>query len=170
MAKLVLFLEDGATRDIALDKERITIGRRADNDVCLPHPAVSGEHAAIVTILTDSFLEDLDSTNGTFVNGQPVQKHFLRDGDVIELGRQRLVFLVDEDAHPPGYPPAPAQAAASGRTIAVADPMHWDKPSTIPGVTPVAQDAPAAMRAGASPQPAVPTPTEAVDQTAARVA
>ncbi len=70
MGKLVLFLADGTTMDVPLDSERITIGRRADNDVCLPYPAVSGEHAAVVTILADSFLEDLGSTNGTLVNGK----------------------------------------------------------------------------------------------------
>jgi predicted component of type VI protein secretion system len=127
VAKLVVLLSDGSTRDVLLRKDRITLGRRPDNDVCLPHPAVSGEHAAVVTILSDSFLEDLSSTNGTFVNGQPIQKHFLRDGDTIELGRQRLVFLVDEGAHPPGLTPAQRSAAA-------ADAVHWDKPSTMPGM------------------------------------
>jgi len=72
MGKLVLYLADGTTRDVPLEKERVTIGRRADNDVCLPFPAVSGEHAQIVTILADSFLEDLGSTNGTLVNGKPI--------------------------------------------------------------------------------------------------
>ena len=62
-----------------------------------------------------------------FVNGQPIQKHFLRDKDAIELGRQRLVFLVDEDAHPPGLGPAQ-------RSEHAADAVHWDKPSTMPGV------------------------------------
>jgi len=55
VGKLVLFLADGTTTDVPLDRERITIGRRADNDVCLPYPAVSGEHAAVVTILADSW-------------------------------------------------------------------------------------------------------------------
>ncbi len=96
MAKLVLILADGSTLDIVLARERLTIGRRPDNDVCLPYPAVSGEHAAVVTILSDSFLEDLNSTNGTLVNGKPVAKHFLRDRDEIDIGRQRLVYLVDE--------------------------------------------------------------------------
>ena len=96
MGKLVLFLADGTTLDIRLDRERLTIGRRADNDVCLPYPAVSGEHAAVVTILSDSFLEDMGSTNGTLVNGKSVTKHFLRDHDQIDIGRQKFVYLADE--------------------------------------------------------------------------
>ena len=96
MGKLVLYLADGTTLDIRLARERITIGRRADNDVCLPYPAVSGEHAAVVTILVDSFLEDLGSTNGTLVNGKTIAKHFLRDRDQIDIGRQKLVYVADE--------------------------------------------------------------------------
>ncbi len=93
VGKLVLFLPDGTTQAISLGKERVTIGRRADNDICLPYPAVSAEHAVIVTILADSFLEDLGSTNGTLVNGETVQKHFLRDRDQIDVGRQKLVYV-----------------------------------------------------------------------------
>jgi hypothetical protein len=96
VGKLVLYLADGSTLDIRLERERITIGRRADNDVCLPYPAVSGEHAALVTILADSFLEDLGSTNGTLVNGKPIAKHFLRDREQIDIGRQKLVYVADE--------------------------------------------------------------------------
>jgi predicted component of type VI protein secretion system len=97
MAKLVLHLEDGTTLDIPLDHERITIGRRADNDVCLPNLAVSGEHAAVVTILADSFLEDLGSTNGTLVNGNAIVKHFLRDRDEIDVGQHKLVYCTDDN-------------------------------------------------------------------------
>ena len=98
MSKLVLFLPDGTTLDVPLARERTTIGRRADNDICLPNLAVSGEHAVVVTILADSFLEDLGSTNGTLVNGKAVAKHFLRDRDKIDVGRHRLVYCVDEEA------------------------------------------------------------------------
>jgi pSer/pThr/pTyr-binding forkhead associated (FHA) protein len=102
MGKLALYLPDGTIHEIPLDKERITIGRRADNDICLPYPAVSGEHASVVTILADSFLEDQGSTNGTLVNGKPIVKHFLRDQDAIDIGRQRLVYLAnDEDVVEP---------------------------------------------------------------------
>jgi hypothetical protein len=98
MSKLVLFLPDGTTLDVPLARERTTIGRRADNDICLPNLAVSGEHAVVVTILADSFLEDLGSTNGTLVNGNPVAKHFLRDRDQIDIGRHKLVYCMDNEA------------------------------------------------------------------------
>ena len=98
MGKLALFLPDGTTLDVPLVRERTAIGRRADNDICLPNLAVSGEHAVVVTILADSFLEDLGSTNGTLVNGDPIAKHFLRDRDQIDIGRHRLVYCIDDEA------------------------------------------------------------------------
>ena len=120
MGKLVLLLADGTTLDVPLTKERMTIGRRADNDICLPHPAVSGEHASVVTILADSFLEDLGSTNGTLVNGKPIVKHFLRDYDQIDIGRQRLVFVSDDNAHVDGLPPDVARNQLMGLSDRVA--------------------------------------------------
>src|SRR4051794_40339689 len=96
MAKLALFLPDGTPMELPLNKERITIGRRADNDVCLQNLAVSGEHASVVTILADSFLEDLRSTTGRLVNGKRVSKHFLRDGDEFDVGRHLFLYVEDE--------------------------------------------------------------------------
>lgn len=96
MAKLVLHQPDGAMRDIKLDRDRITIGRRADNDVCLPFPAVSADHAEIITVVADSFLHDLGSTNGTLVNGSRISKHFLRNHDKIDIGLQQLIYLMNE--------------------------------------------------------------------------
>ena len=69
MAKLILSLDGQVLREVPLDKERVTIGRKPHNDIPIENLAVSGEHACIVTILNDSFLEDLGSTNGTLVNG-----------------------------------------------------------------------------------------------------
>ncbi len=120
MGKLVLFLADGTTMDVPLDKERLTIGRRADNDVCLPYPAVSGEHAAVVTILADSFLEDLGSTNGTLVNGKAIAKHFLVDHDQLDIGRQRLVYMSDNDAKVDPLPPDVLRNQLRGLTEKVA--------------------------------------------------
>ncbi len=99
MAKLILSMDNLVLKEISLDKERTTIGRKAHNDIQIDNLAISGEHAVIVTILNDSFLEDLNSTNGTFVNGQRAQKHFLQNSDVIELGKYRLKY-VKEAAQP----------------------------------------------------------------------
>jgi len=93
MAKLILSLEGSVIREIPLDKERITIGRKAQNDIQIENLAVSGEHACIVTILNDSFLEDLGSTNGTLVNGNPIKKHILQNNDVIEIGKYKMKYL-----------------------------------------------------------------------------
>jgi pSer/pThr/pTyr-binding forkhead associated (FHA) protein len=82
-------------KEIPLNKERMTIGRRASNDIQIDNLAISGEHAAVVTILNDSFLEDLNSTNGTLINGQPAKKHFLKNNDVIELGKYKLKYLAE---------------------------------------------------------------------------
>ncbi len=97
MAKLVVTVPGSAPRDVALDKERITIGRREDNDIRLDDGATSGHHAAIITVLSDSFLQDLNSTNGTLINGKRIQKHGLHTGDVIAIGRARLEYVGDDD-------------------------------------------------------------------------
>lgn len=93
MAKLILSMDGLILKDITLAKERMTIGRKPHNDIQIDNLAISGEHAVLVTILNDSFLEDLGSTNGTCVNGQAVKKHFLQNGDVIELGKYRLKYV-----------------------------------------------------------------------------
>ena len=125
MGKLVLFLKDATPVEIPLVKERVTIGRRPDNDVCLPYPAVSGEHAAVVTILADSFLEDLGSTNGTLVNGRPVAKHFLRDRDQVDIGRQLIVYLAGDGARaapPPAIAGRDDRRELAGPVDGMADP------------------------------------------------
>lgn len=96
MPKLILSMDGLVLKEIELKKERTTIGRKAHNDVQIDNLAISGEHATITTILNDAFLEDRDSTNGTYVNGQPIKKHALRNGDVIELGKYHLKYLADQ--------------------------------------------------------------------------
>jgi pSer/pThr/pTyr-binding forkhead associated (FHA) protein len=93
MAKLILSMDGLVLKEIPLTKERTTIGRKPHNDIQIDNLAVSGEHAVIVTILNDSFLEDLGSTNGTVVNGNPIKKHFLQNNDVVELGKYKLKFI-----------------------------------------------------------------------------
>jgi len=95
MAKMILSMDGLVLKEIALNKERTTIGRKPHNDIQIDNLAISGEHAVIVAILNDAFLEDLNSTNGTYVNGQSIKKHVLKDNDVVELGKYRLKFLKD---------------------------------------------------------------------------
>lgn len=162
MAKLILSLEGSVIREVPLDKERVTIGRKAQNDIQIENLAVSSEHARIVTILNDSFLEDMGSTNGTLVNGQPIKKHILQNNDLIEIGKYKLKFVNDGPAAtqttvedfertmvlraPSAAPPRPAAPAA---------------PAPAPAATP----APAA-----APKPAAPAPAAALAGAAAPVA
>lgn len=95
-AKLILSMDGAVLKEYPLNKERMTIGRKPHNDVIIDNLAVSGEHAAIVTILHDSFLEDLDSTNGLEVNGAPTKKHFLQNNDVIGIGKYKLKYINDQ--------------------------------------------------------------------------
>lgn len=104
-AKLILSLDGMVIREYPLTKERTTLGRKAHNDIVIDNLAISGEHAMIMTILNDSFLEDLGSTNGTLVNGQPIKKHFLQNNDVVELGKYKLKYLSDA-AHAAAAPPS----------------------------------------------------------------
>lgn len=144
MAKLILSMDGLVLKEFTLSKERTTIGRKAHNDIQIDNLAVSGEHAVVVTILSDSFLEDLGSTNGTLVNGQTVKKHFLQNNDVIELGKYKLKFVSDG--------PAPAKAVDFEKTMVL-------RPGALrpqPGAAPAAKPAGAP---GAAAAPAAPAPT-----------
>ena len=93
MARLILSLGGQVLAEFNMSKERYTMGRLPDNDVRIDNPAVSGHHSLIINILNDSFLEDLSSTNGTYVNGKLVKKHALQHGDVITVGHHQLRFV-----------------------------------------------------------------------------
>jgi pSer/pThr/pTyr-binding forkhead associated (FHA) protein len=95
LAKLIISRDGEVEQTVQLSKERMTIGRRRRNDIVLDHPTVSGDHAVVVTILDDSFLEDLHSTNGTSVNGASVGKHHLQHKDVIRLAKYTMTFVAD---------------------------------------------------------------------------
>jgi len=138
MPTLILSMDGLVLKEIALTKERTSIGRKPHNDIQIDNLAISGEHAAIVTILKDSFLEDLNSTNGTYVNGQPVKKHFLKDNDVVELGKYRLKFVADAavpagaeyEKSPPLDIPAPVDAARAPVPRSPTDTQVGMRPAT----------------------------------------
>ncbi|MBR9814620.1 FHA domain-containing protein [bacterium] len=117
MGKLTVMNGAKTIRTVELEAERTTIGRHPDNDIQLQDNAVSGKHAVVMTILSDSFLEDLNSTNGTLVNGRQVAKHPLADGDVVTLGQHTLRYesavQVDESALEQTMILRPGQMAAA---------------------------------------------------------
>ncbi len=169
MAKLILSLEGQVIREIELNKERMTIGRKSHNDIPIENLAVSGEHAAITTILNDSFLEDLDSTNGTLVNGTPVKKHVLQNGDVIEIGKFRLEY---------SNPQASQEAPDFERTMILRSPVaSAPKPAEAPpdfartriDETPLAMS-PSPSAAAVPPIPPAPPPAQPAPEATVRAA
>ena len=167
MAKLILSLEGSVIREVPLDKERITIGRRPQNDIQIENLAVSGEHACIVTILNDSFLEDLGSTNGTLVNGNPIKKHILQNNDVIEIGKYKLKYVVELATAAAGpvaqddFERTMVMKSSPGRPAAV---PRAAAPLTSP---PVGASSPAAGPLTSPPMPRVAAPAAAAPKPAA---
>ncbi len=140
-AKLILSMDGAVLKEYPLNKERTTIGRKPHNDIVIDNLAVSSEHAAIVTILNDSFLEDLDSTNGLAVNGTPTKKHFLQNNDVIEIGKYKLKYLNDQ--------PTQTSAADFEKTMVLRAPVRI---SPSEGVTKSPLDVTVTRKTEASPQ------------------
>ena len=139
MAKLILSFDGAMIKTVELNKERTTIGRRPENDIQVDNLAVSGQHAVVTTILNDSVIEDMHSTNGTMVNGQLVQKHLLQQGDIIEIGKHAIKYVVESSVAKPyqdfaktmvirkpdagaGAPSAPAQVLAEAPVARPAPP------------------------------------------------
>lgn len=159
MSKLVLQGEHGPVREFILDHERVTIGRKAHSDIHLDASAVSGNHAVIITLGSDSFLEDLDSTNGTKVNQNSVHKCVLQDGDEIRIANYTLTFISEVLK-----PSAPGKTIAASPRTDIPHPPHsaaLDEVTGMPeltrlnSITPLelttrsdAFDAPDSIRAG----------------------
>lgn len=93
MAHLIITLKEKLVGEYPIDKDKLTLGRKPNNHICLNHLAVSGHHSQIITVLDSSFLEDLNSTNGTYVNSRLVKKHALEHGDLINIGDYRIKFV-----------------------------------------------------------------------------
>ena len=154
MAKLILSLEGSVIREVPLDKERIMIGRKPSNEIQIENLAVSGEHACIVTILNDSFLEDMGSTNGTLVNGNPIKKHILQNNDVIEIGKYKLKYIAEAPAHAPAEDFEKTMILRpSARPAAAPKPANEPAPAAKPSTPP---PTPKLMTPGVSVPPAAP--------------
>ena len=96
MGKLVVSLDNVVIKEFQITKERTTLGRRPYNDIVIDNLAVSGEHAVLTAAQSDVFIEDLNSTNGIYINGKAVKKQLLSNNDVVEVGKYRIKFLAED--------------------------------------------------------------------------
>ena len=115
MPTLVISIDGAVIKEVQLTKERTTLGRRPYNDIVIENLAVSGEHAVIILADGKVSIEDLRSTNGTYVNGRAIQKQPLLNGDLLDIGRYKIRFLdtVSADPDVPAAAARPAQGAAA---------------------------------------------------------
>ena len=124
MPKMIVSIDGVVIKEVQLTKDRTTLGRRPYNDIVIDNLAVSGEHAVLQMMANEVYLEDLNSTNGTYVNGKAVKKQLLQNNDTVEIGKYKIKYI-NEVANP-GYektliikagsiapPPARAEGAAA---------------------------------------------------------
>ena len=95
MPKMIVSIDGVVIKEVQLTKDRTTLGRRPYNDIVIDNLAVSGEHAVMQMSGADVFLEDLNSTNGTYVNGKAIKKQPLQNGDTVEIGKYKIKFVHD---------------------------------------------------------------------------
>jgi pSer/pThr/pTyr-binding forkhead associated (FHA) protein len=114
MPKMIVSIDGVVIKEVTLAKDRTTLGRRPYNDIVIDNLAISGEHAVLHMIGSDVYLEDLNSTNGTYVNGRAVKKQALEHNDVIEVGKYKIRYLVGGVAPEGAGPGAVVAAAPSG--------------------------------------------------------
>jgi predicted component of type VI protein secretion system len=95
MPKLIVSIDGVVIKEVQLSKDRTTVGRRPYNDVVIDNLAVSGEHAVLQMVGQEVHLEDLNSTNGTYINGKAIKKQVLQNNDTVEIGKYKIKFVVD---------------------------------------------------------------------------
>ena len=96
MGKLVVSLDGVVIKEVQITKDKTTLGRRPYNDIVIDNLAVSGEHAVLQMVGADVFIEDLNSTNGTYINGKAIKKQLLAHNDTVEIGKYKIKYVVDE--------------------------------------------------------------------------
>src|SRR6476469_1835695 len=114
MPKMIVSIDGVVIKEVQLTKDRTTLGRRPYNDIVIDNLAVSGEHAVLHMIGGDVYIEDLHSTNGTYVNAHAVKKQALEHHDLIEVGKSKIRYL------------------ARGNSTEAADPAYGGSPATTP--------------------------------------
>jgi predicted component of type VI protein secretion system len=111
MPKLIVSIDGVVIKEVTLAKDRTTLGRRPYNDIVVDNLAISGEHAVLHMIGGDVYLEDLNSTNGTYVNGRAIKKQALEQNDIIEVGKYKIRYLATASASASATESTPAVRA-----------------------------------------------------------
>ncbi|MEO5735043.1 MAG: FHA domain-containing protein [Rubrivivax sp.] len=131
MGKLVVSLDGVVIKEVQITKDKTTLGRRPYNDIVIDNLAVSGEHAVLQMVGGDVFIEDLNSTNGTYINGKAVKKQLLTHNDTVEIGKYKIKYLVDESSDyektlimRPGAQAASPSMAGAGHPSQSLHPAH----------------------------------------------
>jgi pSer/pThr/pTyr-binding forkhead associated (FHA) protein len=96
MGKLVVSLDGVVIKEVQITKDKTTLGRRPYNDIVIDNLAVSGEHAVLQMVGNDVFIEDLNSTNCTYINGKAIKKQLLADNDTVEIGKYKIKYLTND--------------------------------------------------------------------------
>lgn len=125
MPILIISIDGAVVKEVPLTKERTTLGRRPYNDIVIDNLAVSGEHAVITMTGTAIAIEDLRSTNGTYVNGKSVQRHSLVHGDLLDIGRYKIRFVNVREGSAPANPALDAIAAVTAMTGKLSSPSGF---------------------------------------------
>ena len=97
MPKMIVSIDGVVIKEVQLTKERTTMGRRPYNDIVIDNLAVSGEHAVVQLLGNEVYLEDLNSTNGSYINGKAIKKQLLQNGDIVEIGKYKIKFSAAAD-------------------------------------------------------------------------
>src|SRR3954468_11147457 len=129
MPKMIVSIDGVVIKEVQLTKDRTTLGRRPYNDIVIDNLAVSGEHAVLQMTGNEVYLEDLNSTNGTYVNGKAVKKQLLQNSDTVEIGKYKIKYVNEAasagfektiviKAGAAGLAPAPGPPAAAGASLA----------------------------------------------------
>jgi len=144
MGKLVVSLDGVVIKDVQLTKDKTTLGRRPYNDIVIDNLAVSGEHAVLQMVGSDVFIEDLNSTNGTYINGKAIKKQLLVNNDVVEVGKYKIKFLLEDSGD---YEKTMIFKPGSTAASPAGSPSGFGLPSAFGGLAPAAASSqPAAIK------------------------
>ena len=116
MPKMIVSIDGVVIKEVQLTKERTTLGRRPYNDLVIDNLAVSGEHAAFLLDGNTVLVEDLNSTNGTYVNGKAIRRQALAHGDLVEIGKYKIRYVGEGPELQAAAPPTPTSVAAPATT------------------------------------------------------